>query len=134
VQHQSNSGRGTRFLSSPKHPDQIWGPCSLLFTGNWFSQRGKAAVTWCWPQLYLIQMLRIPIYLHGLHRDKFTFYPCILLFIFSQIQIVCFSKSSKSELCQYLWNYTTLSSIFLNADPSTELGTPPWRCRGRKHS
>jgi hypothetical protein len=37
----------------------------------------------------LIQMLRIPIYLRGLHGDKFTFYPRILIFIFSQIQILC---------------------------------------------
>jgi len=52
VQHQSNSDRGNRFLSSPKHPDQIWGPCSQLLIGNWFSQRGKAAATWCWPHVF----------------------------------------------------------------------------------
>jgi len=30
----SNLGRDKRFLSSPKHPDQLWEPPSLLYKGN----------------------------------------------------------------------------------------------------
>jgi hypothetical protein len=32
-----------RFFSSPQHPDQLWGPPSLLFNGC------KAARAWSWP-------------------------------------------------------------------------------------
>jgi hypothetical protein len=31
----SDAARGKRFLSSPKHPDRLWGPPSLLFNGYW---------------------------------------------------------------------------------------------------
>jgi len=30
----SNPGRGQRLFSSPNHPDWLWGPPSLLFSGN----------------------------------------------------------------------------------------------------
>jgi hypothetical protein len=29
-----------RFFSSPKCPDQLWGPTSLLFDGYWYSLLG----------------------------------------------------------------------------------------------
>jgi len=31
----SNLGRDKRFFSSQKHPDQLWGPPSLLYKGTW---------------------------------------------------------------------------------------------------
>jgi hypothetical protein len=38
-----NPSRGKRFLSSPKHPDQLWGPPSHLVNGCWGS---FSAVKW----------------------------------------------------------------------------------------
>ena len=36
----SNTSRVKRFFSSPKHPDQLWGPLSFLFIGYWGSFMG----------------------------------------------------------------------------------------------
>jgi len=33
-------GYNPRFLSSPKHTDQLWGPPNLLLSGYWFSFPG----------------------------------------------------------------------------------------------
>jgi len=39
----SNLGRDKTFFSSPKHPDQLWSPPNLLFSGHQLLSRGKAA-------------------------------------------------------------------------------------------
>jgi len=41
----SNPGRGKRFFSSPKHPDKLWSPSSLILIGYQVIYRGgsKAA-------------------------------------------------------------------------------------------
>jgi hypothetical protein len=36
----SYSSKGQEFFSSTKHPDQLWGPPSLLFRGYWGSTPG----------------------------------------------------------------------------------------------
>jgi len=36
----SNPGRGMRFFSSPKCPDQLWRPPSFLLNGEWGSFPG----------------------------------------------------------------------------------------------
>ena len=52
-------GRGKRFSSSPKHPDWIWSPPSLLFNGNWvFLLGGKAARVCSWIT-HLLVILRL---------------------------------------------------------------------------
>jgi hypothetical protein len=32
------------------HPDQPWGPPSLLYSGDWVFPEGKVAGAWCWPR------------------------------------------------------------------------------------
>jgi len=37
-----NPRRRTRIFSSPKHPDQLWSPPNLLFSGHQLLSGGKA--------------------------------------------------------------------------------------------
>jgi hypothetical protein len=52
----SSVGRVTDYGSNPgwgeifrTHPDQPWGPPSLLYNGYQVFPRGKATGAWCWP-------------------------------------------------------------------------------------
>jgi hypothetical protein len=40
------------------HPDQPWGPPSLLYSGYWVFPGGKAAVAWHCPPPHLVPRLR----------------------------------------------------------------------------
>ena len=67
-------GSSYRFFSSPKHPDQLWGPPSLLISVRGSLSRGKVNSTWSWqltPTLCQVKSYTstINIFLHGRHRD-----------------------------------------------------------------
>jgi len=47
VIRDSIPGKGKRFFSSSKHPDQLWGPPSLLFSGYQGSFSGGKVVEVC---------------------------------------------------------------------------------------
>jgi hypothetical protein len=86
----SISDRGNRFFSTPQHPDRLWGPPSLLFSGyRRFIPQG-----WSWPPTSIecrgqewwsynstLQHFLMAWHLVK-HRDSFTFY-------FSVIYIYC---------------------------------------------
>jgi len=48
--HHSIPGKGKAFFCSPKRPDRLWGPASLLFIGYWqVFPCGKAVGAWNLP-------------------------------------------------------------------------------------
>jgi len=66
-------GGGMRFFSSPKRPDRLRGPCSLLF--GWLSWDVKVVGPWSWLLAHLMPRLiigAVPICLHGPHSDTLS--------------------------------------------------------------
>jgi hypothetical protein len=72
---------GTKFFSSPRHPNRFWSPPRLLCNGTVCSfLRGKAAAAWSWlfiskqcrGQEYVDLYIHIPILLHGIVLDSLS--------------------------------------------------------------
>jgi hypothetical protein len=87
-----------RFFSSPQHPDQLWGPLSLLSNGTHLHLVPRSTKV----ELYLYS----PICLHG--RAKFTF--TLLILFHSDLSIIVIAVIIILLNCSFLslWAHNQL--------------------------
>ena len=101
----SNPYRGKGFFSSPKHPDWLWGPPSLLFNGYWgflwvvkqpsWLGQGKLLLflLYCWQTQHILWLV--------CKEDKKTCWSCFSILLTGTLLSCCPGKDSHEILATF---------------------------------
>jgi hypothetical protein len=86
--HGSNPGRGERYFYTPKHPDRLWGPPSLLLIAN------QGALTW---RVQWLRDMKLTLTSAEVKYERnFTFTPPIVRCLNTQINL--YTSNCNSEI------------------------------------